>query len=133
MHDGQRAEAVCQLASGREVIGVRVRVDDEANAQRVARRQRQVAVDLTDLGIDHRPGARVGTAQQVRLATTGGNPFEDHDCFPTCLAVICIKSSTRRIALWVVSAMESGAVSLMRKDITAPFSASGLAIAARKN
>ena len=65
------------------MIGVGVGVDDEADAQAVARRQAEVAVDLARLGIDQRAGAGVGAADQVRLAAAGGDLLEDHGAIPS--------------------------------------------------
>ena len=55
-----------------------VRVDDEADAQAITRRQSQVAIDLARFGVDERAGAGVGAADQVRLAPAGGDLLEDH-------------------------------------------------------
>ena len=48
-HDGH-AELSRELAGRREMVGVRVRVDEVANAQAVARGEREVVVDLADSG-----------------------------------------------------------------------------------
>ena len=69
-------------ARRREVIGVGVGVDDEADAQAVARRQAEVAVDLARFGIDQRAGTGVGAADEVRLASAGGDLLEDHGAIP---------------------------------------------------
>ena len=78
VHHGHRAELLGEPARRREVVGVGVGVDDEADAQAVARRQREVAIDLAHLGIDQRAGAGVGAADEVRLAAPGGDLLEDH-------------------------------------------------------
>jgi len=78
VHHRRRLEAARQLARGREMIGVGVRVDDEAHAQTLARGEGQVAIDLADLGIDQRGGAGVAAAHQVGLAAAGRDLLEDH-------------------------------------------------------
>jgi hypothetical protein len=83
VHDGHRAEPLGDAGRGREMIGVGVRVDDEADAQPFARCQAEVAVDLADFGIDEGAGARVGTADEVRLAASGGDLLEDHSRPPS--------------------------------------------------
>src|SRR2546426_7581537 len=60
------------------MVGMRVRVDDEVDAQPVARGLRQVAVDLARLGVDQRGGAALAAADEVGLAASGGNLLEDH-------------------------------------------------------
>ena len=67
-----------EQAIGREMIGMRVRVDEVADAQAVACRQREVAVDLAHLGVDQRRGAARFAADEIGLATAGGDLFEDH-------------------------------------------------------
>ena len=78
VHHRHRAEPLGEATRRREVIGVGVGVDDEADAQAVARRQAEVAIDLAHLGIDQRAGAGVGAADQVRLASSRGDLLEDH-------------------------------------------------------
>ena len=78
VHHGHRAELSGEPARRREVIGVGVGVDDEADAQAIARGQAKVAIDLAHLGVDQRAGAGVGAADQVRLAASGGDLLEDH-------------------------------------------------------
>ena len=57
----------------REVIGVRVGVDQVTDAQAVARGEAQIAVDLADLRIDQRGRAGVGAAEEIRLAAAASN------------------------------------------------------------
>jgi hypothetical protein len=63
-HDGQ-AELAGERARGREVIGVGVRVDDIPEAKPLLGGQRQVAIDLVELGIHHQRGARLLAADYI--------------------------------------------------------------------
>ena len=83
VHDHRHVEPSCELARAREVIGVGVRVDQVADPQALARRERDVAVDLAQLGIDDRRGAGVGVADEVGLATAGCDLLEDHGGAPS--------------------------------------------------
>ena len=67
-HDGY-PKLPRELACGRKVVGVRVRINQVMNAQTVARRNAEVAIDLTDLRINHDCRARVAAAEQIGLAT----------------------------------------------------------------
>ena len=76
-HDGH-AELPGDLVRRREMIGVRVRVDHVAKRQAAAREAAVVVIDLADLGIDQRGDARIGTADEIRLAAARCDLLEDH-------------------------------------------------------
>ncbi len=78
VHDARYAEAVRELARCREVIRVRVRVDDVVDADTVSGEEGERAIDLRQLGIDHHPGAGVAARDQVRAAAAAADLFEDH-------------------------------------------------------
>ena len=72
MHHRGDAEALLDLARGREMIGVGVGVDDVAQPQALARQQPDIAVDLAQRRVDQHGGAFAGTAEQIGLAAAGG-------------------------------------------------------------
>ena len=78
VHDGGHAEALRQLARGGEVVGVGVRVDQVVEAEPGPGRERQVAVDLAQLGVDEHGAARLGAPDQVRHAAAGADLLEEH-------------------------------------------------------
>ena len=78
VHDDGHAEPQPELGVRREVVGVRVRVDEIMDAQPVAGRAREVTVDLPQLGIDQHCRAGVGAADEIRLAPARGDLLEDH-------------------------------------------------------
>jgi hypothetical protein len=53
-----------------------VRVDDVVDAQAIARGEGEVSIDLAELGIDERGGARTLAADEVGLTTAGGDLLE---------------------------------------------------------
>src|SRR4249919_1755450 len=57
---------------------MRMRIDQVMDAQALASRQRQVAVDQTDLGIDQRRGAAICATNEVRPAAAGAQLLKDH-------------------------------------------------------
>ena len=78
MHRDRHVEAMRELLRRREVIGVRMRIDQVMDAQALASRQREVAVDQADLGIDQRRGAAICAADEVRPAAAGAQLLKDH-------------------------------------------------------
>ena len=83
MHDHWDFEPPREFLRRREVIRVRVRIDQEADPHPVLVSEREIAVDLRDLGIDQRGGAGRVAPDEVRLASTGGNLLEDHEGIAT--------------------------------------------------
>ena len=63
VHDDGHGEPCRELASRREVIGMRVGVDDVADLYPVARRAREITVDLPQLGIDEHARAGLGARE----------------------------------------------------------------------
>jgi hypothetical protein len=65
MHHHRHTQLLCQRSRCREVIGVRVGVDQVVDAQPVARGERQVLVDAAQLGVDQRCSAGLLAADQI--------------------------------------------------------------------
>src|SRR5439155_3947048 len=78
VHDGGHAEALRQLARGGEVVGVGMRVDQVVEAEPGPGRERQVAVDLAQFGVDEHGAARLGTHDELRHAAAGAELLEEH-------------------------------------------------------
>ena len=78
MHHRRDAEALLDLARGREMVGMGVGVDDVAQPQPFAREQPDIAVELAQRRVDQHGGAFAGTAEQIGLAAAGGDLVEDH-------------------------------------------------------
>ena len=75
VHDARDAEPSRELARRREVIRVRVRVDDVVDADAGLADERERAIDLRQLGIDHHAGAGLAARDHVRAAAAGcGSP-----------------------------------------------------------
>ena len=71
---------LAELARGREVICMGMRVDDVMDPHAVAHRRDLIAVDLVNLGIDQRRGTSFLAADQIGLAAAGRDLLEDHAC-----------------------------------------------------
>src|SRR6185312_8460359 len=71
-------QAAPEFGGGREVIRVRVGIEQVAHVQAIVRGETEVAVQLSDLRIDEHRGAGLLAPHQVRLAAAGRNVFEDH-------------------------------------------------------
>ena len=78
MHDHRHTELVRELLGCREMIRVRVGIDEVADPQTVARGERDVAVDLAEFRVDQRRGAGLLAADEVGAAAAGGYCFENH-------------------------------------------------------
>jgi hypothetical protein len=78
VHHDRESQLLAQLARGREVIGVGVRVEEVAHAESLLRRQRHIAVGRVQLGIDDDRTARLLAANQIRKAAPPPHLFEDH-------------------------------------------------------
>jgi hypothetical protein len=78
MHDDRHAQLAPDLLGGGEMIRVRMRIDDVVKPQPVAGRERLIAIDLADLGIDERRRAAVRATDEIGLAAAGRDLFEQH-------------------------------------------------------
>ena len=80
MHHHRHVELARELLGGREMIRVRMGVDEIVDAQTILGGERHVAVDLAEFRVDQRRGASVLAADQVGAAAAGGDSFEYHGC-----------------------------------------------------
>ena len=71
VHDAGYAEPSRELARRREVIRVRVRVDDVVDADTGFADEGECAIDLRKLGIDHHPGTGFAARDHIRAAAAG--------------------------------------------------------------
>jgi hypothetical protein len=76
VHDHGHGELSRELAGRRKMVGVRVRIDQVADTQAVARGERYVVIDLADFRIDQRGRAGVGAADEVGLTAAGRDLLE---------------------------------------------------------
>jgi hypothetical protein len=72
MHHDRGSEHVTQLPCGREMIGMSVRVHNEANSQSFSRGEGLISIDLLKFRIDDSGRARLGAADQIGLAAAAG-------------------------------------------------------------
>src|ERR1700683_2185593 len=82
MHDHGHTQLASKLLTCREMIRVRMGVDEVAYAQPIFCNQRDVAVDLAELRVDQRRGAGLLAADDIGPAPPGSHCFEDHCCAP---------------------------------------------------
>jgi hypothetical protein len=78
VHGDRYIEPVRQLASCGEVVGVGVCIDCITDTQSVARGEREVAIDLTELRVNQCGCAALCAADEIRPATTRGYLLEQH-------------------------------------------------------
>src|SRR5215207_3947564 len=79
MHGDGHMQPAREPACRREVIRMSVRVDCITDAQAVTRGESEIAVDLTQLGVDKSGRAAVAAPNEIRAATARGDLFEQHD------------------------------------------------------
>jgi hypothetical protein len=72
------AELLPELASGGEVIGMRVRLDNVVDAHAALGRHRDVTIELIEVRIDEHRGARIVAPDQVRQEAAGPDLLEQH-------------------------------------------------------
>ncbi len=78
MHGNGNVQSAGNLSRSREMIGVSVRVDQVVNAQAVTRRQGEITVDQGDLRVDEDRRAAFLATDQVGLAASRTEMFENH-------------------------------------------------------
>jgi hypothetical protein len=78
MHHYRHSELTPELLGCREMIRVRVCVDEIPNAQTIPCGQREVAVNLAEFRVDQRRGAGILAADDIGPAAAGGHCFEYH-------------------------------------------------------
>ena len=78
VHDTRHLEAPREVARGREMVGVGVRVDDVMEAQPRPGGEREVAIDLAQLRVDEHRTARLGAAHEIGEAAARAHLLEDH-------------------------------------------------------
>ena len=76
MHYHRDCELAGELLGRREMIRMRVRVDEISDAQAVLCSQRNVAVDLAKLRIDQHCGASLLATDEVGAAAADGHCFK---------------------------------------------------------
>ena len=79
VHHDRRIETPRELAIGGEMIRVRMRIDEVADAQSMLRGERQVTIDLARFRIYQRSRAGLTTTDQIGPAPTRRDLFEYHD------------------------------------------------------
>src|ERR1700722_16978258 len=82
MHDHWHTQLTSELLTGREMIRVRMRVDEIAYAQPIFCSQRDVSVDLAELRVDQRRGAGLLAADEIGSAAAASYCFEYHCAIP---------------------------------------------------
>ncbi len=94
MHHHRHPELASELLGCGEMIRVRVRIDEIADAQAVTRGERDVAVDLAELRINQCRGASLLAANHVRPASAGGDRLEKHSMAP-CAPIAALHCVSR--------------------------------------
>src|ERR1700691_2173285 len=82
MHDYRHTQLASQLLTGREMIRVRMGVDEIPYAQSIFCSQRDVAVDLAELRVDQRRGAGLLAPDKIGEAPAASHCFEYHCAIP---------------------------------------------------
>ena len=80
MHDHRHIELARELLSCREMIRVRMGIDEIPDAQTIPCGQRDVAVDLAELRVDQRRSTGLLAADDIGPAAAGCHCFEYHCC-----------------------------------------------------
>jgi hypothetical protein len=78
MHDDRQVKLRGQLAAGREVVGVGVRIEDVAHLHAVLAGAGQISVDEVDFRIDQQRHGALLAAHQIGQAATIVELFENH-------------------------------------------------------
>jgi hypothetical protein len=76
MHDYRHPELARQLLGCRKMVGVCMGVDEIPDAQPIARGERDIAVNLTELRVDERGRAGRLAADDIRPTAARGHRFE---------------------------------------------------------